>query len=354
MGFAQRRRVLVVASACAAALATVPASGASSSAPAAWRAYRILHVCDGPPSMASDERAAILRALAKRGLVQGQNLEFATFDFDTAGEGGRTAFSAANGIANPYAIFLERQIPRMQAQLVLASGVRVVQGAQEAGRDTPVVFWRVTDPVGFGFVKTLAQPGGNITGFSRALEKLTVKRLELLTEMLPRARRVGFLFIEDYGHHKQQADDVRAAGESRGLTVVSYAVPMSHWSAAGLEDVFVRMDTDRIDAFLLPDINVQNQLVVELAAKHRLPTIHSLSQAVTDWGGLAAYTTSTPAELAAVSEYADRVLKGERPRDLPVQEPSQFELVLNPRAARAIGVSFPKTFMLRATRVVDK
>jgi len=350
------RRRLMIAVCLWGAVLGANAASAASSAPAAARPYRVLHVCDGPPSMAGEERAALLLALAKRGLLQGRNLELVTFDFETSGAGGRQALSAVgkDGVDNPYTSFLEREIPRMQAQLLLASGVRVVQGAQEAGRDTPVVFWRVTDPVGFGFVKTLAQPGGNITGFSRALEKLTVKRLELLTEMLPRARRVGFLFIEDYGHHKQQADDVRAAGESRGLTVVSYAVPMSHWSAAGLEDVFVRMDKDRIDAFLLPDINVQNQLVVELAAKHRLPTIHSLSHAVTDWGGLAAYTTSAPAELAAVSEYADRVLKGERPRDLPVQEPSQFELVLNPRAARAIGVSFPKTFMLRATRVVDK
>jgi len=348
-----RRRLLIVVSLCGAVLGIDPASGASS-APAAWRPYRVLHVCDGPPTMASDERAAILRALAKRGLVQGQNLEFATFDFDTAGSGGRNALSAVKGLANPYATFLEREIPRMQAQLVLASGVRVVQGAQEAGRETPVIFWRVTDPVGFGFVKSLAQPGGNVTGFSRALEKLTVKRLELLNEMVPRARRVGFLFIENYAHHREQADEVRAAAEIRGLKVVNYPVPMSEWSAEVLEAVFVRMRQDGIDVFLLPDINVEGRLVVELAAKHRFPTIHALSHAVTDWGGLAAYTTSASAELAVVSEYADRVLKGEKPRDLPVQEPAQFELVLNARAARAIGVSFPRTFMLRATRVVDK
>jgi len=350
-----RRRLLIVVALWGSALATTTAWSASS-APAPARPYRVLHVCDGPPSMASDERAAILRALAQRGLVQGRNLELVTFDVDSAGGARRSAFSAVGkeGIDTPYAAFLEREIPRLQAQLVLASGVRVVQGAQESGRDTPVVFWRVTDPVGFGFVKSLAQPGGNMTGFSRALEKLTVKRLELLNEMLPRARRFGFLLIESYDHHRRQADEVRAAGAARGLQVVSYPVPTDDWSAAGLEAVFVRMRQDGIEAFLLPDINVQGQLVVELAEKHRLPTIHALSHAVTDWGGLAAYTTSAPADLVAVSEYADRVLKGERPRDLPVQEPTQFELVLNARAARAIGMTFPRTFMLRATRVVDK
>jgi len=136
--------------------------------------------------------------------------------------------------------------------------------------------------------------------------------------------------------------------------VVDYAVPRGEWSAGRLDAVFVLMRQDGIDAFLLPDINIEGQLVVELAEKHRLPTIHALSHAVTEWGGLAAYTTSAPAELASVSEYAGRVLKGERPRDLPVQEPAEFELVLNTRAARAIGVSFPKTFVLRATRVVDR
>lgn len=352
-GFVHRRRLLIVGSVCGGVVGTNRA-WAASSAPAGWRPYRVLHVCDGPPAMASEERAAILRALAQRGLVQGQNLDLATFDFDTAGGGRGSALPAVQGVDNPYAIFLEREIARMQAQLVLASGVRVVQGAQKSGRETPVVFWRVTDPVGFGFVKTLAQPGGNLTGFSRALEKLTVKRLELLNEMLPRARRVGFVFIENYGHHREQAEEVRAAAESRGLRVVNYPVPMGEWSEPGLEAVFVRMRQDGMDAFLLPDINVQGRLVVELAEKHRLPTIHALSLAVTEWGGLAAYTTSAPAELAAVAEYADRVLKGEKPRDLPVQEPAQFELVLNARAARAIGVSFPRTFMLRATRVVEQ
>jgi hypothetical protein len=247
----QRRELLIVVSVCGAVLGINPASGAGS-APGAWRQYRVLHVCDGPPAMASDERAAILLALAKRGLVQGQNLDFATFDFETAGGGGRNSLSAVKG--NPYASFLEREIPRMQAQLVLASGVRVVQGTQETGRETPVIFWRVTDPVGFGFVKSLAQPGGNVTGFSRALEKLTVKRLELLNEMVPRARRVGFLFIENYAHHAEQADEVRAAAESRGLKVVNYPVPMSEWSTENLEAVFVRMRQDGIDVFLLPDI----------------------------------------------------------------------------------------------------
>jgi putative ABC transport system substrate-binding protein len=345
-----------MATLCLTGMALDAAHGASS-APAAGPRHRVLHVCDCPPALASDERAALLLAFAKRGFVLGRNLTLETYDYETAGAGSTPGALFGVGkaaIANEYSPFLERQIPRMQAQIVLASGVRVVQAAQEVGKETPVVFWRVTDPVGFGFVKTLAQPGGTLTGFSRALEKLTVKRLELLNEMLPRARRIGFLFIEDNVHHRQQADDVRRAADSRRLSLVNYPLPLNEWSAERLEETFVQMRRDGMDAFLLPDVNVQGQVVVALAAKYRLPTIYALSHVVTDWGGLAAYTTSAPDELFGVADYAVRVLKGEMARDLPVQEPAQFELVLNTRAANAIGVSFPRKFLLRATRVVDR
>jgi putative ABC transport system substrate-binding protein len=114
------------------------------------------------------------------------------------------------------------------------------------------------------------------------------------------------------------------------------------------------MRKDRMEAFLLPDMNLEPQLLVELAAKYRLPTIHSLPSAVSDWGGLAAYSTSAPDELAKVADYAVRIIKGEEPRQLPVQEPTRYELVLNAKAAREIGMSFPATFKMRATSVIEK
>jgi putative ABC transport system substrate-binding protein len=340
-------------------LAAVAANGAedAGSARAAAPVQRVLHVCDCPTALANDERAALLNAFAKRGFVQGRNLNLETYDFQSTGAQPRrgplfTLDKAA--LADSYAASLARAVPRMQAQLVLASGVRVVQGAKEASLGTPLIFWRVTDPVGLGFVDSLAQPGGHATGFSRALERLTVKRLELLKEMLPLARRVGFLYIAEFEHHRQQAADVQAVAASRGVQVVSYALPADAWSAEGLEDVFARMRRDGVDAFLLPDINVQGPVLVALAAKYRLPTIHALGQAVTDLGRLAAYTTSAPDELTDVAEYAVRVLQGQSTAELPVQEPARFELVLNTRAAKAIGVSFPDKFVLRATRIVDR
>jgi putative ABC transport system substrate-binding protein len=347
------RRLLIVALGLAAAID----AGGASSAPAATP-QRVLHVCDCPPAMAQDERSALLLSMARLGYEQGRNLDLVSYDFTSAGlEAARRApmFSVdPRAGRDAYAEFLARQVVLDRSRLVLASGMRAAQGASRAALDVPVVFWRVSDPIGVGLVDSLARPGANRTGFSRGIEKLTVKRLELLQEMLPRARTVAFLFVADYEHHRQQAAEVRQAAAGRKLRLVEYSLPMNDWSAERLEATFARMRQDGVDALLLPDVNVQPRLVSDLAAKHRLPTIHSLALAVIEWGGLAAYTTSERDELPGVARYAVRILAGERAGDLPVQEPAQYELVLNSRAARALGISFPRSFMLRATSVIDK
>src|SRR5689334_12917213 len=182
----------------------------------------------------------------------------------------------------------------------------------------PVVFWRITDPVGLGFVASLARPGGNLTGFSRAIEKLTVKRLELLHEMVPKAQQIGFVFIADFAAHARQAAEVKAAAARVGVTTREYALPWTRWNEAELDALFATMRRDGIEAFLLPDINVLPTVLVELAARHRLPTVYSLTHVVTDWGGLAAYSTEA-SSVDDVVGYAVRILRGERAADLPVQ-----------------------------------
>ena len=206
------RRILIVAAACGAVFVGTPVAGAGS-APSAAQMHRIVHVCDGPASMAREERAVLLLGFAKHGYVQGRNLDLVTYDFESAG-GGQSSGTPGKqpGADLPYSGFLLAQMAQTRPEIILASGVRVVQGAQKSIRSTPVIFWRVTDPVGFGFVESLARPGGNFTGFSRAIDKLTVKRLELLHEMLPQARRIAFLYISDNEHHRKQAAEVRKVG----------------------------------------------------------------------------------------------------------------------------------------------
>src|SRR4029079_17709027 len=126
-----------------------------------------------------------------------------------------------------YATLFKTRVAKSQPQLVLASGVRVVAAARDSNLAAPVVFWRITDPVGLGFVATLARPGGNLTGFSRATEKLAVKRLELLHEMVPSARAIAFVFVEDLPSHARQAADVKAAAARVGVRTHEYALPLA-------------------------------------------------------------------------------------------------------------------------------
>jgi len=171
---------------------------------------RVAHVSDYPADLAQEERDALLKVFATFGYVQGRTLDLTTYDV------GR--LSAASVQA-----FVSTKVAATRPRLVLASGVRAVSAARDNGVTAPVVFWRVTDPVGNGFVAALARPGGNLTGFSRAIEKLTVKRLELLHEMVPGARQIAFVFIRDFASHVRQAAEVRAAAAGIGVVAREYA-----------------------------------------------------------------------------------------------------------------------------------
>ena len=300
---------------------------------------RVVHVCDCPPTMAAAEREGLLRAFAALGFRQGQNLDLVTRDLTAA--------------RDSYAALLARERTALHPDLFVVSGIRVAEAAKAAALGLPIVFFRVTDPVGFGLVDSLAHPGGQLTGFSRAVESLTPKRLELLHDMLPRARQVAFVFVEDDASHRRQALALRTAGPALGLQLREYALPRNRWNPDELDGLFRRMQRDRVDAFLLPDLNMHPQTLVELAARYRLPTIHSLSHVVTDWGGLAAYATEATST-AEVADYAARILRGARAADLPVQEPTRFELILNLRAARDLGLAFPESFKLRASQLIEK
>jgi len=299
---------------------------------------RILHLCDCPAQMAAEERDMLLLDFGKLGYVQGKHLDLQTLDVAS--------------VTDSWEALLRREVEAKPA-LILASGVRVAQAAKVVTPDIPVVFWRVTDPVDYGLVSSLSRPGGNVTGFSRAVEKLTPKRLEVLHELLPSARTIGFVYISDFEPHRRQAAAVREAASSLRLQIREYALPRSIWSDASLDGLFQRMRRDGVEAFLLPDTNIYPQTLVELAAKYRLPTVYSLTHVVTDWGGLAAYSTEASGFMDIV-RYADRILKGARPADLPIQEPTRFELILNARAARDLGLVLPKMLVLRASEVVEK
>jgi putative ABC transport system substrate-binding protein len=351
-----RRRSGMIGVIAGLAVLALPGVGADKVA-ATGQPARVLHVTDYPSDLAQKERAALLQAFAGLGYAEGRSLELTTYDVGAAiaAEARSVAQPSAGDQfgPNPYTAVLATSIARLRPHLLLVSGPRVLAATRDSGVTTPVVFWRVSDPVGLGFVATLARPGGNLTGFSRATEKLAVKRLELLHEMVPSARAIAFVFVEDLPSHARQAADVKAAAARVGVRTHEYALPLARWNAVELDALFATLRREGIEAFLLPDTNVLPPLLTELAARHRLPTIYGLSGMVTDLGGLAAYSTQANS-FEDVVGYAVRILRGERPADLPVQESTRFEFILNAKAARDLGLTFPASLLLRANQVVEK
>jgi len=350
------REAIIAALAILALVVGLP-SRAADKIPQSSAPVRVVHVADYPSDLSKKERSGLLQAFAALGYVQGRNLELTTYDVESARAAEASNPAQPSSVdqfgPNPYAVFFAINIPAIRPAVVLVSGPRAIAAASESGLSIPVVFWRVSDPVELRLVATLAHPGGNLTGFSRATEKLAAKRLELLHEMLPTAREVAFVYVKDFPSHLRQADDVKTAGARIGVKVREYPLPLARWEKSELEGLFATMRHDGIETFLLPDTNARPDLLVELAARYRLPTIYALTNMVTDLGGLAAYSTEANA-LEDVARYAVRILHGEKPADLPVQESTRFEFVLNAQAARAMSLAFPPTFLLRADKVIDK
>jgi putative ABC transport system substrate-binding protein len=171
--------------------------------------------------------------------------------------------------------------------------------------------------------------------------------------MMPKAKRIAYVYKADEPSHLSQLVDVKTAAKVLQVEIEEYPISASNWHRQALmNETFVEMKRDGITAFLLPDISGIDGIFVRLAAEHRLPTIYSLDFVVCDFGGLASYGTA-PWTFAEIVEYADKILKGTKARDLPVREPKEFRLLFNSRAAREQGVSFPQSFSLMGAEVVD-
>jgi putative ABC transport system substrate-binding protein len=216
----------------------------------------------------------------------------------------------------------------------------------------PVVFVIVADPVGSGFVKSLSRPGGNATGFTIMEPSTSGKWLELLKEVAPQTKRVVFLFNPKTAPFaKYYLDPFKAAAASLGVEAVAVSVE----SLSDLENVFAAQaripDTGLIG---MPDgfLNVHRSEVVSLAARYHLPAIYPW-RFYTDLGGLMSYGFDQREFFASAAIYIDRILKGEKPADLPVQAPTKYELVINRRAAKDLGLTLPTSLLGRADDLVD-
>jgi ABC-type uncharacterized transport system substrate-binding protein len=243
------------------------------------------------------------------------------------------------------------ELVRLKVNVILTGSPPAIHAAQQATRTIPIVMAGHPDPLGAGVVASLARPGGNITGLSlTAGPEIYGKRLELLKEAVPRVSRVAFLFNPTDRGQTLQMKETEVAAQTLGMQLQRLDVR----SPNDLDRAFEVAITARAGALFILDsplFNNQRTRIVDLAVKNRLPTMYGFIESV-DAGGLMAYGVHLPDLWRRAAIYVDKILKGAKPADLPVEQPTKFELVINLKTAKQIGLTIPSEVLARANRLI--
>jgi putative tryptophan/tyrosine transport system substrate-binding protein len=246
-----------------------------------------------------------------------------------------------------------KELVALRPDVLVGNSTRATAALLHETRTIPIVFVGVSDPLGSGFVATIARPGGNTTGFTNFESSLIGKWLEMLKEIVPAIVRVAVIFNPNTAPDGGLFFLSPFERMARSLGIEPIATRVS--DAAEIESTFAELGREPGGSVIvMPDAftTVHRQLIILLAARHVLPTIYPYRYEAVD-GGLLSYGVDTVDLLRRAAPYVDRILKGEKPADLPVQAPTKFELVINLRAARAIGLTIPEAFLLRADEVIE-
>lgn len=236
--------------------------------------------------------------------------------------------------------------------VILASGTLSVTAVQRVTRTLPIVFVRVSDPVGAGVVATLARPGGNATGFMNFEYSLSAKWLELLKQIVPRLTQAAVLRDGANPAGIAQFGAIRSTASSLGVDVSPIDV---HDPSEIESSIAAFANTTNSGLIVTPSagVSAHHALIVALAAKYKLPAVYSDSFNVKGGGGLISYGPSGLDQFRHAADYVDRILKGEKPADLPVQAPTKFELVINLKTAKALGLMLPQSLQASADVVIE-
>jgi len=243
------------------------------------------------------------------------------------------------------------ELVALAPDVILATGSPALNPLQQATRTVPIVFLQITDPVGAGYIESLARPGGNLTGFAIMEYGAGGKWLELLKEIAPNVKRVSVLrdFATTSGVGQFAA--IQSVAPSLGVELR----PVGVRDAAEIEraiDAFARDPNGGMIVTASGLAIVHRKLIISLAARHRLPAVYAQRFFVTE-GGLTSYGHDTVDPYRRAASYVDRILKGEKPADMPVQAPTKFELVVNLKAAKAMGLTIPPAVLARADQVIE-
>ena len=244
---------------------------------------------------------------------------------------------------------LAAELVRLKVDVIVTTGTGIL-AAKKASPTIPIVFGTATDPVGRGYVSSLARPGGNITGLSVMAPDLDGKRLELLKEAFPKVARVAFLWGSSGSRGNLRLTDMQAAAKALGVKLQSLSVR----SLDDFESAFARAKREGAQALITiagPLITTQQRQVLDFAAKNRLPAMYPNSEFV-EAGGLMSYGANYVDLWRRAADFVDKILKGTKPAEIPVEQPMKFEFIVNLNAAKQIGVTIPPNVLVRADKVI--
>ena len=247
---------------------------------------------------------------------------------------------------------LAADLVRLEVDVIVAVGGAASKAAQQATKTIPIVMSLVNDPLGSGLVPSLAHPAGNVTGISLMAPDLVGKQLEVLKEIVPQASRMALLRNPTNPASAPQLREAEVAARALGvrLQTLEARVPQE------IDSAFAAMTRDRAGALLIfPDtlFGTQRRQIAELAAKARLPAIHGGTSGYAEAGGLMAYSPNNLDLERRAAAFVDKILKGAKPADLPVEQPTKFELVINLKTAKALGLTIPQSILVRADQIIE-
>jgi putative ABC transport system substrate-binding protein len=288
-----------------------------------------------PTAADLQKRNAFLNQLRDLGWVEGQNLIIERRF--TEGHMERQA-----GLAN--------ELTQLKVDAIFTAGDRAIQDVKDATNSIPIVMI-ACDALATGLIASLARPGGNVTGVTCITADLSAKRADLLRQATPALRRLAILYNPADPHTILEVKHTRATAEAWKIPLL----PLEFHDPDQLESLFALMKKERTDALLTVGDNLtlfHRAAIVQLAAKNRLPTMYGFRD-FTDAGGLISYGPNLPEMFRQAAFYVDKILKGAKPADLPVEQPTKFELVINLKAARELGLTIPPSLLARADQVIE-
>ena len=239
------------------------------------------------------------------------------------------------------------ELVSLAPDVIVATSSPATAALQRATSSIPIVMAAINDPIGLGFVKSLAKPGGNITGLSNLSADFTAKSFELLHVAIPNAKRIAVLMSPNPLHEAVVKEAYTVAG-AMGLTIV----PVMARTPADLDDAFTTMHKESCDALVVLSDPRTSRKIVELANEWRMPAIYQAT-GFADMGGLLTYSANFPEMFRRAAVYVDKILKGVSPADLPVEQPTRLELRVNLKTAKALGLTIPDSILVRADEVIE-